>query len=507
LLTPPPAGAGPWEKAKEYLLKAGEEAGRIAADAEALEYYRRATVTYASALGDHWDPLERARLERSIGEALFRLGRHDEATEHLRQSFAYLGMPYPRSRAGLRLAIMREAWRLSSRRLLRRPVRTPEGVVGPAIVEHHRSYVALGWMDYFEDPERLAYDCFAALNIAEQGGALDGVATGSAAVGMVLAHVPLHGMADRCFTRAFAFGERSGSPVAIGDSHFFFAMHQQFRGHWDVASEHYARAERAYWDGGFLRGWGSGVTMRAWILRIRGRLAEALDEVDPLGREARDASDRELTAWYLHTRGHVLWRMGRPQEAADIFDEVIALYRAIPSTLNLVFALADQAECRRRQERFDEAQDLLDESRRLVSERGFRGFVVWATHVGWAQLQIDLAERSSGTERTRLLHEALTGCKAAAKTGKIAREAMPSALRVRGNYEWLQGHRRRALSAWSRSIAEAESLDAQYDLALTEIDAGRRLDDEDRVQRGSAILTDVCRIPGGEATVPSPLTH
>ena len=47
-----------WPKAHEYLLKAADEAGRIAADAEALGYYRRALETHAQVFGDRWEPVE-----------------------------------------------------------------------------------------------------------------------------------------------------------------------------------------------------------------------------------------------------------------------------------------------------------------------------------------------------------------------------------------------------------------------------------------------------------------
>ena len=81
-----------WPKAHEYLLKAADEAGRIAADAEALGYYRRALETHAQVFGDRWEPVERAALERGMGEAFFRLGRHEEAR----------GAPVPRPRSARR---------------------------------------------------------------------------------------------------------------------------------------------------------------------------------------------------------------------------------------------------------------------------------------------------------------------------------------------------------------------------------------------------------------------
>lgn len=73
-----------WEKAHKYLMKAGDQAGKIAADAEALIHYQEALLTYERALGDSWEILQRVSLERKIGEALYRRGemlyRKEEAS-------------------------------------------------------------------------------------------------------------------------------------------------------------------------------------------------------------------------------------------------------------------------------------------------------------------------------------------------------------------------------------------------------------------------------------------
>ena len=85
-----------WEKAQEYLFKAGDQAGSIAADAEALEHYERAMEAYARAFGDTWDPLERATLERKMGEALYRRGEQARAREYLHPGARHAGQPLAR---------------------------------------------------------------------------------------------------------------------------------------------------------------------------------------------------------------------------------------------------------------------------------------------------------------------------------------------------------------------------------------------------------------------------
>jgi len=68
---------------QEYLFKVGDQALRIAADAEAVDHYERALEAYGRAFGERWDPFERAAVERKIGEARYRLGEFERAPGNL----------------------------------------------------------------------------------------------------------------------------------------------------------------------------------------------------------------------------------------------------------------------------------------------------------------------------------------------------------------------------------------------------------------------------------------
>ena len=46
-----------WERAQDYLFKAGDRAGVIAADAEALAHYREALEASVRAFGEEWTRL------------------------------------------------------------------------------------------------------------------------------------------------------------------------------------------------------------------------------------------------------------------------------------------------------------------------------------------------------------------------------------------------------------------------------------------------------------------
>src|SRR4029453_3929445 len=100
------ARAEEWEKAKDYLSCAGDQAGKMAADTEALAHYRQAFAACERVLGAHWAPVQRADLERKIGEALFRRGDHHAAVESLNRALSQLGHPLPDTRRGVRIAIV-----------------------------------------------------------------------------------------------------------------------------------------------------------------------------------------------------------------------------------------------------------------------------------------------------------------------------------------------------------------------------------------------------------------
>src|SRR5439155_1106446 len=93
-------------------------AEKVAGDAEALAHYQQAVAAYARAFGDRWDPVQRAGIERRMGEALFRRGQHLEAREYLDRALALLGLPMPTTPRGVRLAIVRELLRQVGHRRL-----------------------------------------------------------------------------------------------------------------------------------------------------------------------------------------------------------------------------------------------------------------------------------------------------------------------------------------------------------------------------------------------------
>jgi class 3 adenylate cyclase len=178
------ARAEAWEKAHGYLLKTGDQAGRVAADTEALAHYRQALAAYTRAFGDKWEPFQRAALERKMGEAFFRRGEHEQAMEYLQRALAYLSKPLPTSPWGVRLAILREiAQQISHRLLPRLFLKSMGGSVNPVVEEEIRLYEFIGWIDAFGNNKRFLLIALRGLNVSERSGFLYGVAAAYMALG------------------------------------------------------------------------------------------------------------------------------------------------------------------------------------------------------------------------------------------------------------------------------------------------------------------------------------
>ena len=307
-----------WEKAQDYLFKAGDQAGKIAADAEALEHYRQALTAHTRAFGNRWDPRQRAILERKMGEALFRRGQNQEAREYLLRALVSLESPYPASSRGVRLTIGKEMLRQAAHCLSFRPrrKRAPEGADSLAR-ERCRIYSVMAWMDYFMDPERLILDSLLELNLAEQSGLSVERVLASMGVGLVCDAVPIPRIARFYHLQAVALAEKIQQPIALGQAYFGLALHEHHTlGEGEKARDHYRRSAAAYREAGHLRRW-AGVKMVESLLWLPDNLDDRLNLCREVIRESEDAADHQAWGWGLFMLATTLDQAGALDEAVE----------------------------------------------------------------------------------------------------------------------------------------------------------------------------------------------
>jgi class 3 adenylate cyclase/tetratricopeptide (TPR) repeat protein len=486
------AQAEDWEKAQMYLLRAGDEAGKVAADAEALDHYEKALITYARAFGERWDPIQRAQLERRIGEALYRSGQHEQAGEHLADALALLGSPYPRSRRGVRVGIAKAAARQLGHRLV------PHFKVGPAgdavdVVadELYLAYEAMGWMDYFLDHERYLLDLLRLLNDCERSGMRAGAARGNAAIGVALELVGLARLARHYILRGLDLAERIGDPVACGYAYLGRGVHGYLRADLDAAIGDCSRAAAAYEEAGHLRGWGGACTVMSGAMRFKGSFSECLKTSEEILRVGVDSGNVELQGWGLWQKGRVLRLMGDLEQSLLLSEEALKLFDSIPDYVSAAAVLNDIGMCHLDQGRSERALEIMEEAQQLIDDRGLRGISLNQTRIALAECRLQIAEHENGSERSRLLAKAGRASRAALRDSRTTRSGVPGATRVNGTRLWLKGHHAAARKWWQRSLVAAEQSGARYDLGLTELEMGKRLNEPARVERAAAILGEI----------------
>ena len=483
------ARAEAWDKALDYLLRAGDQAGKTAADAEALAHYREAIAACARVFGDRWDPVERATLERKMGEALFRRGDHRQAAEHMRRALGFLGSALPTSRWGVRRAIVAELGRQAGHRLLPGLVRPPvAGRADPATEERARLYEAMPWIDYFVDPVRFVLDALLQLNFAERHGLAVGIVEGATAVGMIANNLSRFRLAGYYHRYAVGRAAELRHPVAVGYAHLGLALHEIYRGGWDAALAHFRQGAAAFREAGHLRGWGVATAASLNVLFRRGDWPPVLDAGRELVAVGRDGGDPNLVGWGLYWQGLVSYYTGTVDLAMADLEESLEALQGVPDHQSVATVGGTLGRVHLQQGSWERAQALLDEGETLVATHGLRGYQITNVRIGVAELSLARAERAEGVARTAALRDARRACRAALRQGALFRGALPHAMCLRGTCAWLEGRPAAARRWWQRSLAVAEELGARYDLGVTHLEMGRRLGDRGHFERAEGIF-------------------
>jgi tetratricopeptide (TPR) repeat protein len=86
-----------YEKAEEYMIKAGEEALRSSASSEALNYYLQALDLYIKNHGKNVDQEKLGMFEKNIALAYHNKGLYTQGIEHFDKALKYLGDKSPKS--------------------------------------------------------------------------------------------------------------------------------------------------------------------------------------------------------------------------------------------------------------------------------------------------------------------------------------------------------------------------------------------------------------------------
>lgn len=484
------ARAEAWEKANEYLLKAGDQAGNLAADMEALNYYQQAIDTYSRAFGDYWNPLQRAVLERKMGEALFRRGEHAQALEYLQRALTILGHSVPTSRRSVRLAIINELFKQTFHRLLPDRLRKPlVSQVNETVKEKERLYHTMSWIVAFSDSMRSLLLTLKELNLSERNGYAVGIVRGGAKLATVWYLIGRFGLAQRYCHLAASVAETLRHPGAVGLSYQSLVLNDVAQANWDAALKHAALSVKAYREAGDIHGIGF-VGWRTSIIDVyRANYSHALETATDLVQLGQESGDKQVWSWGESMQGLTFLCMGELDEAVAHLEKSIELAESL---LDRVYVSGHLGQCYLRQGKLQRALDLLEEYQRLRAENQLRTpnascYLFNALTDAYTQA----VEESGIEEKSVWLQKTKTACKAAIKQANYFRPAISEAMRLRGRYEWLLGKRRRALKWWRRGLRQAQDLGILYEFGMTNLEMGGRLKDRVHLETAERVFKKI----------------
>jgi hypothetical protein len=173
-----------------------------------------------------------------------------------------------------------------------------------------------------------------------------------------------------------------------------------------------------------------------------------------------------------------------PAEAMNRFD-----YITIHSTLALAHLRQGRADLAR--QAADQAMTLIAEVDRPIFTGNLHGYV------GAAAVYLALWEADPDKNDEPLLSlSAHRACKNLFNFAKIFPVGKPSALRYRGQYDWLAGKPKKARQVWQMSLAYARALKMPFDEGLAHYEIARHLpvDDKNRqmhLDQAIAILAEL----------------
>jgi class 3 adenylate cyclase len=467
-----------WENAQAYLFKAGDQAGRMAADAEALQHLRQAEAAYLKVYGQRLAPLARAALQRKIGAALYGTGHYEQAHAQMRGALATLGIAYPGSRWGVRSAVLKQFGSHLLRRWRRRLGLTRQRPLDDAVAAEVSTIAHfMAWMDYFLDKERMLLDSLIELHVGELSGHGLAEARGLSSIGFGFMTYDLRALARRYHGEAVAVAQRSAHPSAIAFAWFALGFLDLYDGNWDECEARLAKAESAYRDAGDIHRWGAGALMLSWVVLPRGDLERVLALTREIVRAGDDAADPQMASWGLQNLGAALTATGPLAEAESVLRRGLAIAEDLMAWDNGLHQRGLLTKCLLQQGRIDEARTLVEQAEHVMREQRMkRPFDVVEAVAAAALFRVAELERAGTAVRPEAIAHARRACRTALRTAHNMPLWLPQAWRASGSLHWLLGEHADAERCWRQSLALAERWAFPVERGLTLLEQGRLSD-------------------------------
>ena len=439
-------------------------------------------------------PLKGAALERKIGEAFYRRGEYAEAMEYLRRALIYFGRPgLPTSPGSVRLGILKEvAVQLSHRMFSKWLVKKIGGPADRTVEEVERIYEIVLSIEGLTAPVAFLHTALMCVNYYERKGYGPGIALNYSCLGFIGFLLSLNRIERFFLPRAVSVAEEIGLPAALIPPHADSAMADFHGGRLQSVIDHASRVRDVFHEAGYpnLLFWTAATCHAAVAHLYLGDLDTAMSLAGELVRTGEDTNDP-----FIHVCG--LWPLNEARDKTGRFQDCIAGHEKA-ARLNertrfhdgrVLSGTGASAGYLRlgEMEKSLEALTQADLYRIKHDAKQFTHLV----HLGYFRLYLALSERAKEKDRKEWLRKAKQARGKAVHWAKVRPIILPEATRLQGVYDWLMSRRVSAQKHWRRSIALAEEMGMRYELAMTHLEMGKRLNDYEQLEQAEAVFANI----------------
>ncbi|MCB8984256.1 MAG: AAA family ATPase [Ardenticatenaceae bacterium] len=454
--------AGDTERAVMYYEKAGENAFRDYANQEAIRFFTQALELSSEA----YPAAQRARWQRQMGEAAYRLTQVEQSQDHYLAALALLQRPLPSSTVRRALGLGRQLTRQARyyRRAgqdLERPS-TEEGQ--NALLEAARAYEGVSEIYYNTGDFLTTFYCvMTALNLSEQSGLSPELVRNYANMCPTLGTVALHNLAQKYRERTLVMAAQLDDLTTTAYIQIPFSSYSLWVGDWDRAEKEVDQALAIYSRLGDWRRW----CVAAWMWPQVAQSQAQFERARTLWSELYDvALSSQDTRHQVRSRGGQVFNLlslGLIDEAFVCGDAVTGLLEENPEMVSVEERLwfAIRALRALHEERWADAAHLAHEQIAAIGRARFK-FDLLEVFAASAEVFLALWEQGLGSPK-----EARQGCQVLNQYARTYPFARPRALRNQGCYAWLAGKRSRAQKLWQKSLDQAAALGMPYEQTLT----------------------------------------
>ncbi len=465
--------------AESYLEKAGEEAARSAASAEALQYFREAYRIYLKLHGEDGDDQKKAVLEKNIGLALLNTGALSESVEHFNRALVFYGERVPTSQ----FAIVTK-WVFDFTRVLVHLYSGSARRGGGRARENDQDLFKIMTnrcrAQNATDPERSFYDNMAAMRHTTHldTAQIDGAAGIYSAIGAFFAFAGLSFKVGRRFLDVSAEVGREDSGPDRFQLQAMGAVLRFHAGEWgheqDIPDELLLQGLRVglLWDADVYLGMVAERDIRQGNFDDARRSIEKLDALQSeYGYDFASSNAAAMRAMLCIER----------RELDDATLAINEYYEIRHEDTLHVLALSWRARIETHASRLDDAVATLAEAEEIISRTGrqapFYSGAYWTSRL---MVNVALYEQDPSRANAKAVTTALK--RATRGADKIMREAV-EANRLAARFYWASGARKKAMAAWTSALSIADQLEARPEQARTAADIGNALAGADGDQK------------------------